>query len=164
MGFYINRGERLEVNRFADISAILSPSAVRDIYDDDNCGEPDFEPLLWLEETAEDMFESGVLGAFQSLDALRANPCRTCARIVGEFVQALAAQRFPRAYGRDFERLMKIARDSVDRIRMGKDRLAAQGPPNPPSNVGGAVFAGSSAEALDPSPSVFSGPGDWGSF
>lgn len=119
------------MNRFADISAILSPSVVRDIYDDDNCGEPDFEPLLWLEETAEDMFESGVLSAFPSVEVLRANPCKTCARIVGEFVQALAAQRFPRAYGRDFDRLMRLARDSVDRIRTGKDTLAIPAPTEP---------------------------------
>lgn len=149
MGYYINRGTRTTANRWDDIKAILSASVVTDIYDDDNNGLPDGNPMAWLEAEAEDQFESGI-SAVISLDVLRANPCGTAARIVGEFIRYLAAVRFPRAYGRDPEKLLKIARDSVDRVRMAKDRLAAQGLPNPPANVGGEVLNGTSGQALDP--------------
>lgn len=149
MGNYINRGARTGQTRWDDIKAILSASVVVDIFDDNNDGLPDGDPMLWLETEAEDQFESGV-SAVISLDVLRAHPCGTSARIVGEFVRYLAAIRFPRAYGRDPEKLLKIARDSVDRVRTAKDRLAAQGAPNPPANVGGDVFSGTSAGALDP--------------
>lgn len=161
MGYYINRGTRTTVTRWDDIKAILSSSVVVDIFDDDNDGLPDSNPMLWLELEAEDQFESGLSGII-SLDVLRANPCPTAARIVGEFVRYLAAVRFPRAYTRDPEKLLKMARDSVDRVRSGKDRLAAQGAPNPPANVGGDVFSGTSGEVMEPFEPTYLN--DFGSF
>jgi hypothetical protein len=161
MGHYINRGDRTASNRWDDIKAILSASVVVDIFDDNNDGLPDANPMAWLEAEAEDQFESGLCGILP-LDSLRANPCASCARIVGEFVRYAAAIRFPRAYGRNPETLLKIARDSVDRIRSGKDRLAAQGSPNPPANVGGEVLNGTSSELLDPfEPTYLNGFGSY---
>lgn len=153
MGYYINTGVRTDDNRYDDIKAILGAGVVIDIFDDNNDGLPDNSPMLWLEKEAEDQFESGLHGIFPDLAVLRANPCATCSRIVGEFVRYLAAVRFPRAYNRDYERLLKVARDSIDRVRAGKDKLAAQGAPNPPANSGGIVeLPGPEAVATDNEP------------
>lgn len=57
---------------------------------------------------------------------------------------AYAARRFPRAYGRDHRVLLDEAQKSVDRIRTGKDRLAAQGALNPPVSAEGTAFSSAS--------------------
>jgi hypothetical protein len=163
MGYYINRGTRTAQTRFDDIQALLSASVCVDVYDDNNDGSPDSDPMLMLERIAEDQFESGLCGIID-LTTLRANPCSTCERIVSEFVMATAAMRFPRAYGRDYAALLKVARDSVDRVRSGKDRLAAQGAPNPPVNSGGSVYIeGIGSDDSDEQRATFTSSG-FGSF
>ena len=135
-----------------DVENRISAAVVRRITDDDNDGDSDNGPISDLINSAEAMFEGAVRDIY-TLTALRASRSFRARQIVLDLVQALAAKRFPRAMGREWEPLMQDARAQLKDLREGRSALDVVGSPEPAANKGGEILTGSvedDAEALDP--------------
>jgi hypothetical protein len=128
------------MGNYIDIDKVeneLSAAKVRRIYDDDNDGEADVDPVEQLVTSAEQWFEAWALPIYSDLALLRTNGGAPAAFIVLEIARAMAATRFPRAFGQSSEKLWERANSLLDNLRKGVIKLPVQGSPNPPANTGG---------------------------
>src|SRR5512139_2657462 len=135
-----------------DVENRISAAVVRRITDDNNDGSSDTGPISDLIDSAEAMFEGAVRDIY-TLTVLRASGSFRARQIVLDLVQALAAKRFPRAMGREWEPLMQDARAQLRDLREGRSALDVVGSPEPAANKGGEILTGSvedGAEPLDP--------------
>lgn len=143
----------------ADIEQRLSAPVVKRIYDDDNDGTADADPVNRLCKDASARV-AGFLRGIYSLDAVAAAPPEEVIRLTLDVAEALAAKRFPRAVMRDWMPLWKVATDELKDLRNGVTRLDVEGSPEPAANQGGEVASGN-PDAPDPLPRFSD---DWGVF
>lgn len=114
----------------------LSAAVVARLYDDDNDGEADDDPLEQCLADASSKLDS-YLAPLGVLPLIEPYPNEVI-RLELDIAQAYAAQRFPEAVRQDWEKLMAQAEKDLDRLRMGKTMLG-QRPPDPAANHGGVV-------------------------
>jgi hypothetical protein len=140
----------------------LSKAVVRRIYDDNNDGEPDTNPLLRLMKDAGQRYETVMAGIYPSIASLRVPAAADAASgLVLDLAEAMAAKRFPRAINREWQPLLKDAMDQISEYRKGFARIPVDGAPNPPANAGGDISSGAGSSVADddiPEP-LFQG--DW---
>lgn len=142
-------------------SSRLSAAVVRRIYDDNNDGLPDSDPVAQLIRDAEAMFEGYCRGIYD-LAALRIAHPNEAIRLVLDCVEFLAAKRFPQACKRDWTILEASVRKELESLRKGLTRLDVMGSPEPAANQGGEVFNGTTADPIDVfEPTFLNG---WGSY
>lgn len=125
----------------------LSAAVVRRVMDDNNDGTADANPLAQLIADAESRFEAHCSGIYP-LDTLRSVKPHEAVRLVLDVAEALAARRFPRAFGRDWFPLWQATESELNKLRQRKTRLDIDSAPEPAENEGGKVFVGS-AEVSD---------------
>ena len=134
-GHYIN--QKMVENR-------LSSAVVRRIYDDDNVGfvgstAHNDGPIVQLIKDSESMFE-GYCKANYSLSSLRTAKPPESVRLCLDCAEALAAKRFPRAFGREWLPLLTAVRQELVDLRTGKTRLDVDAAPEPAANAGGDLY------------------------
>jgi hypothetical protein len=152
MGLYVDQSQ---------VENRLSSAVVRRIADDNNDGASDSGPVNELIDSAEAMFEGAVRDVY-TLTALRASGSFRARQIVLDLVQALAAKRFPRAMGREWEPLMQDARTQLRDLREGRSALDVVGSPEPAANKGGEILTGSVEDGAEPlDPTFLGGFGDF---
>jgi phage gp36-like protein len=123
----------------------LSAGMVRRIYDDNNDGTPDNDPIIQLLEDAEAKVDS-YLAAVGLVPADGSPIPRDIQRLDLDVAVAMAAARHPevlRSY--NAEALMRMAEKDLERLRKGVTKTGAT-PPDPAANQGGAVYPGPSAK------------------
>lgn len=140
---------------FESLENRLSVAVVRRIFDDNNDGEPDSNPLLQIIDDAERWFESVAVAVYPDLAALRAQGGPSAASIVMDCAVGMSAQRFPKAVCREWQPLIDWADKQLMRLRKGEIKLPVVGPPNPPANTGGRVELSGPASVGVDNESVF---------
>lgn len=138
----------------------LSAQVVKRIYDDDNDGEADTNPLAQVCEDAEARFESFCSGIYD-LATLRATPPSEAVRLCLDCAESMAYRRFPRAAARDWQQLWQVVEKELGDLRTRKTRLNTATAPEPASNEGGAVYLGTTELSDDETTSVFTDFGDF---
>lgn len=122
----------------------LSAGTVRRIYDDNNDGTPDNDPITQLLDDAEAKVDSYL--AAVGLVPAEGDPIpRDIIRLDLDVAVAMAAARHPevlRSY--NAESLMRMAEKDLERLRKGVTKTGGS-PPDPAANHGGAVYPGPSA-------------------
>lgn len=117
----------------------LSAVVVRRIYDDNNDGTTDSDPVQDCLDDASAKVDSYL--APIGLLPLPGPPYhREVIRLELDVAQAYAAQRFPEIVRVDWEKLMKQAESDLDNLRKGKTMLGSR-PPDPAANHGATVQA-----------------------
>lgn len=117
----------------------LSSAGVRRLYDDNNDGVADASPLLRAIDDTESEFEATALCVYPSLEQLRA-VASACLWILRILFLRTCAERFPRAFGQAGGYWLERGTEKLNQLREGKIKLAVQGAPNPPINVGGDMY------------------------
>lgn len=118
----------------------LSPAVVTRIYDDNNDGTPDDEPIQQCLDDAGAKVDSYLDPIGLIPNPMPDPPPREIVRLELDIAQAYACQRFPEAVRQDGEKLMKQAEADLDRLRKGVTSLGPPPAPGPAANSGGAVF------------------------
>lgn len=132
----------------SDVEKRLSAAVLQQIYDDDNDGTADADPVGSLCADASSKVASYLRGIYD-LDAIASAPPHEVIRLSLDVAVAYAAQRFPSYVRRDWEKLMKGAESDLDKLRRGVTRLDVKLTPEPAANEGGSV---SSGDPDDPEP------------
>lgn len=118
----------------------LSAAVVRRIYDDNNDGIADADPMTQLIEDAEGRFEAYCSGIYPDLTALRASGSNEARRLVLDLAEAMACRRFPKAANREWLPLWQAIEAELKGLRRRETRLDITTAPEPASNEGGAVY------------------------
>lgn len=116
----------------------LSPAVVARLYDDNNDGLADYEPVLAILSDAESKVDSYLapLGILPLTDPYP----REVLRLDMDVAVAYAAQRHPEAVNSyDWMKLMEQAEKDLKKLRSGETMLGLT-PPDPPANHGGEVY------------------------
>jgi hypothetical protein len=116
----------------------LSAIIVKRIYDDNNDGSADSDPLNQLLLDASSKFR-GALGTIYDIDTFDQNTLDEVVRISLDIAQAYAAQRHSEIVRVDGFKLMQQAEKDIEKIRAGLSNLGTKGPPEPAANQGGIV-------------------------
>lgn len=144
----------------------LSVKRVQRIFDDDNDGVVDSDPLMQLRRDASSKVASYLepIGLMPRLEAL-VNPTtgellapasgfpEEVVRLALDVAVALACQRFPEIMRQDWQTLMAQAEKDLDRLRTNKTSLGGQGAQEA-ANEGGAIRSGDPLNPI-PVPKVF---------
>jgi hypothetical protein len=125
----------------AQLEKRLSSIIVKRIYDDDNDGVADTDPLDQLCMDASSKVR-GKLGPVYNPDLLDSATVDEIRRITLDQAHAMAAQRFPEVLRIDGFRLMEQADKDLKALRIGDANLGVNGSPEPAANVGGTVTSG----------------------
>jgi phage gp36-like protein len=118
----------------------LSPSVMVRIYDDNNDGNADYDPILQILEDASSKVDS-YLAPLGVLPLTEPYPNEVL-RLELDVAMAYAAQRHPEAVtSYSWKDLMEQAEKDLCRLRDGKTMLGKYPlSPDPPANHGGEVF------------------------
>lgn len=144
-----------------DLEKRLSPAVVRSLYDDDNDGEPDDDPVAQLIADA----ESKVLGAIVGPGGVYAtafdvnNYPAELKRLFLDAAVAYAAQRHPEYVRREWLPLMQQLDAELSMLRNGKRTLGITTTPEPAANHGGSVV--NDVPDTDIDRTFLDGMGDW---
>ena len=121
----------------------ISADAVQRIYDDNNDGDADSDPIndLLYDATAKvDSYLSAVIPTPVEKVGSPAEYPREVIRMTLDVAEAYAAKRHPEVVARDWEKLMKAAESDLKSYREGKTKLGSL-PADPAANHGGSVVA-----------------------
>jgi len=155
MAYYITTTAILE-NR-------ISAAVVKRIYDDNNDGTADTNPVTQLIVDAEARFEGYCRGIYD-LAALRAAHPAEAVRMCLDIAEALACKRFPKAATREWLPLWQASEAELKALRKGETRLDIEGSPEPAANEGGDYYEqGYGLADEDSQPSSYTRDG-FGSF
>ena len=122
-----------------DLTNRLSASVVRRIYDDNNDGTADTDPLTLLLAHASSKVDS-YLAPLGVLPLTAPYPTEVV-RLTLEVAVAFGAQRHPEAVRQDWRLLMEQAEKDLMRLRKGETMLGTYpSTPDPPANHGGNVY------------------------
>jgi len=157
----------------AQLEARLSAKRVQRIFDDNNDGVPDKNPVAQIRQDASSKVASYLepIGLTPTLEALvnlttgeLLDPTKgfpeEVVRLGLDVAVALACQRFPEVMRQDWQTLMAQAEKDLVSLRMGKTSLGGQSAPEA-TNLGGAIRSGDPVNPVPP-PKVFSnGTGDF---
>lgn len=139
------------------LAARLSAVVVRRLYDDDNDGTADTDPLAQLVQDAEARFEAFARGIY-SLTALRDSPPNEAIRLCLDLAEAMAYRRFPKAATREWIPFWEAVEKELTGLRTGKTRLDVESTPEPAANQGGDYYEQGEALSGDP-PDTFTNNG-----
>lgn len=140
----------------------LSATVVRRIYDDNNDGTADTDPIEQLRLDASSKVR-GKLGPVYNPELLLGALADELVRIGLDQAVAMAAQRFPEVMRKDWEKLMTQADKDLSELRKGIANLGVNTSPEPAANVGGEVIADD--QLLEDEPQQFwTGDGGTGIF
>ncbi|MBA2686854.1 MAG: hypothetical protein H0U64_02015 [Gemmatimonadaceae bacterium] len=111
----------------------LGREVVARIYDDNNDGEADSDPILQLLDDASDYVRGAIGGAYDldlvtSLSAATAGELR---RLTLDAAMAMAAQRHSGYIRYDWEKILKRVDEELYAIRLGKRTLGSKTAPEP---------------------------------
>jgi hypothetical protein len=124
------------------LEARLSATGVTRLYDDDNDGEADDEPIAQLCRDASSKVR-GKLGPVYDPDNITADAADEVVRVALDQAFAMAVQRFPEVMKfHDWEKLMAQADKDLKELRNGMANLGVNTPPEPAANQGGRVTSG----------------------
>lgn len=121
----------------------ISADAVQRIYDDNNDGDADNDPIndLLFDATAKvDSYLSAVISTPVGKVGSPAEYPREVIRMTLDVAEAYAAKRHPEVVARDWEKLMKAAESDLKNYREGKTKLGST-PADPAANHGATVGA-----------------------
>lgn len=126
------------------LSRRISPTSLRRIYDDNLDGVADVDPVTQLRRDASSKV-AGYLVGITDLAAVQtaatADTAHEVVRITLDVAYAYAVQRFPEVMPAvDGFKLMTQAERDLKMLRESFTQLDIETSPNPPANVGGAVF------------------------
>lgn len=130
----------------ADVENFLGPDKVRRIYDDDEDGAPDDDPVLLLIQECETEVFGAAVGTYPA-DNLPSTPAEAKTTEGGKLlrsltlklVRACAWERYPEIARVDPEPIRKEAEKMLDRLCRAK--LVLHGLGAKPANIGGEVIA-----------------------
>ena len=137
------------------LEARLSATTVRRIYDDNNDGATDTDPIIQLQKDASSKVR-GTLGPVYDPDKLDPATLDEVVRLALDVAQAMAAQRHPEYVRIDGFKLMKQAIDELALLREGMSNLGTNAAPEPAANQGGDVDSDNPDED-EPEPKLFLG-------
>lgn len=123
----------------------LSVARVRRLYDDDNDGTADVDPLDQAINDSEAEFEATAICVYPSLTQLRA-VAPQCLWILRAVFLRTCAERWPKAFGQTAEYWITRGVDLLKQLRENKIRIPVESAPNPPANSGGEVEVYGEAE------------------
>jgi phage gp36-like protein len=127
----------------ADVEGRLSKATVQQIFDDDDNGDPDADPIATLCADSSSKVASYLRGNYD-LEVVASVLPHEVVRLSLDVAVAYAAQRFPSYVRHDWEKLMKAAECDLQKLRDGKTRLDVVAEPEP-STVNVAAVVASSA-------------------
>lgn len=126
----------------AQLEARLSRVLVQRIYDDNDDGDADADPVAALIRDASSKVR-GRLGPVFDPETLDENTVDEVVRITLDVAVAYAAQRHPEIVQYDWEALMKQSDADLKMLRLGEANLGTnQSPPEHAANQGGRVWSG----------------------
>lgn len=141
----------------AQLEARISAKVVRQIFDDNNDGTADTDPIDQLRADASSKVESYV-AAILTLPLSPVPP--ELVRLSLDVAVALAAQRHPEIVRQDWQKLMKQAEDDLCRLRDGKTVLGP--PPAPiPANHGAHLVDGDASRVDEDTQRFWDDMGDY---
>lgn len=145
----------------ADLEARISKDVVRQVYDDNNFGNPDTDAIAQLQADSQS-YVDGFLRAVYTIPLTPVVPGEV-KRISLDVAVGYLAVRHPEYVRFDGHAMLDRARAELMDLRTGKTRLDVMGPPEPASNVGGGVSSVVGTPNFPTPPrSVFGGSmGDW---
>jgi hypothetical protein len=144
-----------------DVENRLSARVVVRLCDDNDTGTASSDIVEELIASAESRVEGACRDVYP-LSSLRAQQPGEIKRLVLDGVVALAAMRFPRAMGREWQPLMENWKADLKALRRGEVALDCDGLPEPAANKGGEVLPASTDEAAEmPEPVFLNGTGDF---
>lgn len=124
----------------ADLEQRISAERLKQIYDDDNNGTADVNPLARLCKDASAKV-AGYLRGVYDLATIAAAPPEEVIRLTLDVAEAYAARRHPEYVKRDWEKLMRACEGDLDKLRRGVTRLDVTASPEPGANEGGTVLS-----------------------
>ena len=124
----------------ADLEQRISAERLKQIYDDNNDGTVDTDPIARLCKDASAKV-AGYLRGVYDLAVIAADPPEEVIRLTLDVAVAYAAQRHPEYVKRDWEKLMRAAESDLMRLRKGETRLDVVSTPEPAANEGGSVVS-----------------------
>lgn len=125
----------------ADIQNRIGAAAYLRLFDDNNDGAADADPIAQVIADAQAKVDGYLRGAY-SLDEVAANPPNQVKRLCLDVAQAYLAMRHPMAVRIDWEKLLQAAERDLKRLRTGEIRLDVVGAPEPATNEGGEYAVG----------------------
>ncbi|MEJ7728211.1 MAG: phage protein Gp36 family protein [Polyangiaceae bacterium] len=144
----------------ADLEARLSASIVEALFDDDNSGDPDTNPITQLQADSASYVEGAIRGVY-SLAAVRAAPPNEIKRLALDAAVYYAATRHPEVLQRDWKTLKSVLDTDLEALRLGNRRLDVDGSPENASNQGGVVRSGDPNLPEAPPRTFADGMGDY---
>jgi phage gp36-like protein len=115
----------------------LSETRLQRIYDDNNDGTADSDPVQQLIQDASSKVLS-YCGSIYKLDVAAAaaaeNKAHELVRLTLDVAQAMAAQRFPEVVRVDWVPMMQSAEKDLKQLMQSLTRLDTADPPSPPAN------------------------------
>ncbi len=152
----------------ADVQARLSARTVQAIFDDDNDGTADTNPIARLIEDAIAKVNGAIIGPGSVYpNGLGASVPAEAKRLYLDAVVVYAAQRHPEYVRRDWVPLMDQLDKELDKLRTGKRGMGITTTPEPAANHGGSVVAdapdanGNAVTGSDVSRTFLDGMGDF---
>lgn len=122
-----------------DLEARLSSATCRRIFDDNNDGEVDFNPLQQLRKDASSKMASVLRGLYPLPVPTPIDP--EIVRLTLDIATWMAAQRHPEVVRKDWEKLKKASDQELDDLRKGKFRLTIDVMPDSPVTAGPKLIA-----------------------
>lgn len=144
----------------AQLEARISKLTVQRIYDDDNDGTADNDPIAGLVRDASSKVYS-YLGPIYDVALIDPAQQDEVVRLGLDVAQAMAAQRHPEYVRIDGYKMMAQAESDLKNLRKNLTNLGIKTPPEPAANTGGDVESGDPCDPC-PQPHVFlDGTGDF---